>query len=363
MKKKSTSRSAFLNPRVLISCAFCAIGLLVSLLAFAFYPGGNALAAPRPQQDQLALPAVPSAPTATITVQSLADGPANAANCPGAGCRLRDAIAAAALGDTIDFSVTGVITLNSGQLEVDKDLTIDGPGVLALAVDGNLSSRLFHIQSGKTVIISGLTVQNGKVSYPQTGGGGIYNDIATLTLMNCVIAGNSTVGGAGGGGGIYNLNGTLTLVDCTITDNIAEGNGPQVVNGIGGGISSDARGGSRDAILTLRNCTVSSNLATASGGAFGSFGATATNLVATAVSSTQINLTWTDNATNETNYRVQRSLDGINFSFIPGTLPANSTSYSDTGRSPNTTYYYRVGSFNSCGFSPNSNVASATTPP
>ena len=91
--------------------------------------------------------------------------------------------------------------------------------------------------------------------------------------------------------------------------------------------------------------------------------ATATNLVATPLSSTQIKLTWTDNATNETNYRVQRSLDGINFAFIPGTLPANSVMFTDTGRTPNTTYYYRVGSFNGCGFSPNSNMASATTPP
>src|SRR6185503_14777140 len=47
----------------------------------------------------------------TITVTSLGDGAANAANCPGASCRLRDAIAAAAAGDTIDFSVTGQINL------------------------------------------------------------------------------------------------------------------------------------------------------------------------------------------------------------------------------------------------------------
>jgi hypothetical protein len=99
-EKKSTYRSAFLNPRVLISFAFCAIGVLLSLLAFAFYPGGNALAAPRPQQDQLALPAVQSTQAATITVQSTADGAANPANCPGAGCRLRDAIAAAVDGDS-----------------------------------------------------------------------------------------------------------------------------------------------------------------------------------------------------------------------------------------------------------------------
>ena len=44
MKKKPASKSAFFNPRVLIGLAFCSIGLLLALLAFALYPGGNALA-------------------------------------------------------------------------------------------------------------------------------------------------------------------------------------------------------------------------------------------------------------------------------------------------------------------------------
>ena len=44
MKKKSASRSAFFNPRFLISFAFCAIGVFLTLLAFALYPGATALA-------------------------------------------------------------------------------------------------------------------------------------------------------------------------------------------------------------------------------------------------------------------------------------------------------------------------------
>ena len=44
MKKKSASRSAFFNPRVLISLAFCSIGLLLALFVFAIYPGTTALA-------------------------------------------------------------------------------------------------------------------------------------------------------------------------------------------------------------------------------------------------------------------------------------------------------------------------------
>src|SRR5436190_19883404 len=55
MNKNPTSKSAFFNPRVLIGLAFCAIGLLLALFAFALYPGGNALAQ-RPAQDQPSVP-------------------------------------------------------------------------------------------------------------------------------------------------------------------------------------------------------------------------------------------------------------------------------------------------------------------
>src|SRR4051794_17751144 len=57
MKKTSLHRSAFFNPRVLIGFASSAIGVLLALLAFAFYPGGNAHAAPRLQQNQSDVPA------------------------------------------------------------------------------------------------------------------------------------------------------------------------------------------------------------------------------------------------------------------------------------------------------------------
>jgi hypothetical protein len=54
MKKTSASRSAFFSPRVLTSFAFCAIGVLLALLAFALYPGGDAFA----RQDQPNAPGV-----------------------------------------------------------------------------------------------------------------------------------------------------------------------------------------------------------------------------------------------------------------------------------------------------------------
>jgi uncharacterized lipoprotein YddW (UPF0748 family) len=86
------------------------------------------------------------------------------------------------------------------------------------------------------------------------------------------------------------------------------------------------------------------------------------NLTATSVSSSQINLSWTDNSTNESNFVVARSTtSGGPYTDI-ATLAANTTSYSDTGLTPGTTYYYVVRATNAGGASANSNQASATTP-
>jgi fibronectin type 3 domain-containing protein len=85
-----------------------------------------------------------------------------------------------------------------------------------------------------------------------------------------------------------------------------------------------------------------------------------TSLNATAVSSSQINLSWTDNATNETGYYVERSTDGTNFTQI-ASLGVNATSYSSTGLSASTLYYYQVRAYNDGGPSGYSNVASTTT--
>ncbi len=89
-----------------------------------------------------------------------------------------------------------------------------------------------------------------------------------------------------------------------------------------------------------------------------------TSLSGTAVSQTQVNLTWTDNANNETGFEVERSQSAA------FTAPAifsvdvqDATSFSDTAASPDTPYYYRVFAVNAGGRSLTSNVTQVTTPP
>jgi predicted phage tail protein len=87
-----------------------------------------------------------------------------------------------------------------------------------------------------------------------------------------------------------------------------------------------------------------------------------TNLTATAISRSQINLAWVDNATNETGFYIERCKGSTctNFALI-ATVGANVTAFANTGLSKNTTYCYRVVAFNDGGVSAYSNIASATT--
>ena len=66
------------------------------------------------------------------------------------------------------------------------------------------------------------------------------------------------------------------------------------------------------------------------------------NLQATAVSSTQVDLSWQDNSSDESEFRIERSPDGSTGWQQIATVGASVTSYRDTGRSCNTTYHYRL---------------------
>ncbi|HQH50552.1 MAG TPA: fibronectin type III domain-containing protein [Candidatus Cloacimonadota bacterium] len=86
------------------------------------------------------------------------------------------------------------------------------------------------------------------------------------------------------------------------------------------------------------------------------------NLVAAVVSSSQINLSWADNSDNELQFKVERKTGSSGTWAQIGTVDANTVSFSNTGLSQNTTYYYRVRASNQAGNSGYSNEASGTTP-
>ena len=85
-------------------------------------------------------------------------------------------------------------------------------------------------------------------------------------------------------------------------------------------------------------------------------------LFASAVSSTRIDLTWTD-STTEDHFDIERCEGaGCNSFAKIGESPANVTAFNDTNAAPSTTYSYRVRGVNTVGASGYSNIATATTP-
>ena len=102
------------------------------------------------------------------------DDVTDASGCDVTHCSLREAIASADPGATITFaeSVTGTITLTA-TLQINKDLTITGPGAADLSVSGDNLYGVFSFGPGVTASLSGLTIADGLTS---TYGGGISNN-------------------------------------------------------------------------------------------------------------------------------------------------------------------------------------------
>src|SRR5262245_15004183 len=164
-------------------------------------------------------------------------------NGPGS---LRQALADANDGDTIDAtSISGVIVLSTGELLVDKSVTINGPGAGFLAIDGNAVTRVFQTGSDEIIAISDLTIRNAQGNF----GGGILNgDNATLTITASTMSGNT----AALSRGTCN-DGTHANPNSTFSRNVA---------GEGAGIYNSGAG-----MLTISNSTFSGNTASQTGGA------------------------------------------------------------------------------------------------
>lgn len=212
----------------------------------------------------------------TFTVSDLSGNPNDAGSLPHA-----VQLANAAPGSTIVFQsgLVGVIPL-AATIQVTAPMTITGPGASSLVLLGGGAQSGFNILSvvsPQPVTISGLAITGGNAGVGQLGGGiGVFQsdlnlancvitnctsvagggiaDFGTITMTNCVVAGNS----AGNGGGIMIAVGEImTMTNCTVAGNRIDASGIE-----GGGI--DNRGN-----LTMTNCSVTGNSAQNNGGGIG----------------------------------------------------------------------------------------------
>ncbi|MBR8840877.1 MAG: hypothetical protein DSM106950_44695 [Stigonema ocellatum SAG 48.90 = DSM 106950] len=238
-------------------------------------------------QDLLGTGTLQVNPTRIITVNSTND----AIDDPNSGVTtLRDAIVRAnadagedlIVFDRSIFSTEKTITLNLGELDITHDVDIIAPldtltGGDLVTVSGNKSSRVFEVETGAQVNLSGLIVANGSVTGDN--GGGIKNS-GHLTLDNSIVRNNSATksgdfiqpGSGGDGGGIFNT-GNLTVHNSSLSGNSAStlfsyydpslsstlGGPITEVFGSGGGIYSTGT-------IKVSNSTISANSTSLIGG-------------------------------------------------------------------------------------------------
>jgi predicted outer membrane repeat protein len=277
--------------------------------------------------------------SATLNVTNTADSGASS---------LRQAIADAQAGDTIDLSgVSGTIHLAS-TLTLARDVTITGPTDATLTLDGGSSVGLMSISA--VVSISDLTFSNGSAA-----NGGAINNSGTLTLSHTDFANNVSTSS---GGAIYNSNG-LTVEDSLFSNNQASTTSTLQISGgaiystggtvdlsrvtfdsnqVSAGNSSammaDGRGGAVaawNATTSVENCTFYGNSATATSNGFMFDEAFGGALFYYAGTVTVTNSTFTANsatATTEGDGGAVRSYASGNYTFTNNIIAGNTASSS-----------------------------------
>jgi CSLREA domain-containing protein len=185
-----------------------------------------------------------AAPPATHAVTKLADTDDSICD---AACSLREAIAAAAPNDSIDFApgLTGTITLGS-TLIISKNVAINGPATHSIIISGNDAVRVFYVEFGVLFTIRNLTITKGYIKgthgsnaekcYSGDAGGeaqgcGLFNRGGAVAILNCTFSDNRAVGGAGGSGSAWYPSGNPYSSPCA-----RGGSGGNGGYGIGGAL-------------------------------------------------------------------------------------------------------------------------------
>jgi hypothetical protein len=161
--------------------------------------------------------------------------------------------------DAALFGVGRTITLST-QIDIGRNLTIDGSGVVTPTISGKGATRVFSITSASNVTLHHLKIYRGDAG--EGHGGGIYNSGA-LTVSNSILSSNWAW--SQDGGAIYNT-GVLSVTNSTFSGNGAYAVGGAIYNG---------------GILVVTGCTISGNTGMGGGGIYNTGALTVTSTIFT----------------------------------------------------------------------------------
>ena len=320
--------------------------------------------------------------TTTISGGTLQVGAGGTAGTLGSGGITDNATLAFNRSDTVTVTMAiggtgGLTQQGSGTLVLSGTDTYSGTTTVSqgnLSVTGSISSSAVTVNSGATLSGTGTT---GNVSIS----GGLSpgtNGVGTLNTHNLSFAsgGSFNVDMTSSGWDQVNVTGTVSLGNAslnlnnsrTANDNgalmLIQNDGTDAVSGtflnLPEGTAVTAGGVTYQ--ITYRYDAATQQYGTGNDVALTSLPVAPADVAAAAASAGEIDLSWADNA-NETGYKIERSPDGsTNWTQID-TVGANVTTYSNTGLSEGTAYYYRVRATNTAGDSPYSTTVSASTWP
>ncbi len=244
-------------------------------------------------------------------------------------------------------------------------LTLNYPTFTSTALAGGaITVPLVEVPPHKVTVVSDANVSAGGSNQldvrtplgaaPPVAPSGVAAALGTTRAINVSWTDNSTdetsfeISRATAAAGPYTLVGNTSGDASTGLRSFVDTNGPPAAN-----TTYFYR------VVALRN-GVSSAVVQSAGLTTPQAAQAATNLVPTVVSASQVNLTWTNNL-RETSFEVLRRTGAAGAFVSIATLPANSTSFSDTAVVGGTTYFYRVDALNWVG-STASAISAAVTP-
>jgi hypothetical protein len=247
-------------------------------------------------------------------------------------------------GSNVRYTYNGV-TSSSGGLDHDDGVN----AILFNDPRGNEAEGTFSCSEGGVIAVGGPYFFNSTRSF----GGKSWHeaaeaDIVTNDGTECFFQNNLSVAQEVFA---HELGHTLGLGHSTTRDALMWPNAHD--DGRGARLAADDKAG-------IASIYPSGGSGGGGGGGDPTAPAAPSNLTAQATSSTEIRLTWKDNSTNETAFRVDRKLRGGTFQTVL-TLAAGTTSAVSTGLQPGTEYIFRVRAGGAAGSSAYSNTVSATT--